>query len=188
MKLLHAFLTSNTDAPRTPSSAAMMCAVAGSTWSWPVAAKISRSTSAGSKPASAIAARAAATARVDEYSPSPTIRRSRTPDTASSVPGGTGSRPDASAMRRSISSLLARPAGSTWAMPAIWVTGGPVVGIEAEFTWGAVVAIRSPSWSAGQHWLPPAAGRSPIVSGSAAGMQSVIRGPPPGLALGVRQA
>ena len=29
-------------------------------------------------------------------------------------------------------------------MPAIWVTGGPLVGIEAEFTRGAVVAIRSP--------------------------------------------
>lgn len=75
---LHAFLTSMTGA-RTPSFAATMWLVAGSTMSWLADAKSSRSTSSGARPWVASSFSAAATARSEASQSSGSTWTCRTP-------------------------------------------------------------------------------------------------------------
>lgn len=125
-KLLQALVTSRAWA-REPSSACTMCAVAGSTRSREAEAKTSRSTSSGPSPAASSARRAAPTARVEAYTPSPATRRETIPVACVSILGGSA-RPLRCATSRRRSSEESTSSGNTLPTAVIPARGGGSVG------------------------------------------------------------
>ncbi len=115
--LLQALRTSNTGQP-APSSAATMCAVAGSTASQLTPAKMIRSRDGAARPVSSITWRAAATAIVAAVWPGPARCRRCTPVACSMRPRGMRTPGLLSASRSSSSAVVMLRSGRCTATPA----------------------------------------------------------------------